>query len=132
MQLIVKYYGDVGVKCAYKYTERSLYESREAANEMDCGSFSADRTVMPFLAGDNDSIFTGTNTQRPWACAWALWHNNPEDPNGQEPPADHWILDMWNLWNESMVEPDSDTRNELFFQILDIWKEEMPMQGYLG
>ena len=30
------------------------------------------------------------------------------------------------------MEPDEVKRNELFFQILDIWAEELPMVGFLG
>ena len=54
------------------------------------------------------------------------------DPNAEEPPADHWIRDIWAVWDQIEVEPDSDKRNELFTQILDIWAEELPMVGYLG
>jgi peptide/nickel transport system substrate-binding protein len=30
------------------------------------------------------------------------------------------------------VEPDEARRNELFFQILDVWAEELPQIGFLG
>ena len=39
---------------------------------------------------------------------------------------------MWNLWDAILVEPDEARRNELFFQILDVWAEELPQIGYLG
>jgi len=129
MLLVVKYWGDVGIKCQYKYSERSLYEEHQQANEMDCGCWAADRTIMPMI---DPGIFLGTNTQRPWADAWGKWRNDPTDPNAEEPPEGHWIRTMWDIWDQVAVEPDYNKRNELFYKILDVWKEEIPMQGYLG
>ena len=50
----------------------------------------------------------------------------------EEPPADHWIWDIWNLWDEIRSNPNEEERNELFKQILDIWSEELPSVGILG
>ena len=58
--------------------------------------------------------------------------NGPNDPNGEEPAADHWISTIWSLWDQISAEPDAATRDQLFTQILDIWAEELPMIGYLG
>ncbi len=129
MILVSQYWGAIGIKAVYKYSERSLYEEHQQANDMLCGTWSADRTVMPLL---DPGIFIGTNTQRPWADAWGQWRNDPTQPNAEEPPADHWIRTMWDLWDQIKVEGDEATRTSMFHQILDVWKEEMPMQGYLG
>ena len=130
MILVSQYWQAIGIKAVYKYSERSLYEEHQQANEMLCGTWSADRTVMTLLAPDN--IFIGNNTQRPWADAWGQWYNDPTQPNAEEPPADHWIRTIWDLWDQIKVEGDEATRTSMFHQILDVWKEEMPMQGYLG
>ena len=39
---------------------------------------------------------------------------------------------IWELWDKVQSEPDPEQQNALFFQILDIWAEELPMIGYLG
>ncbi|MEZ4710704.1 MAG: ABC transporter substrate-binding protein [Caldilineaceae bacterium] len=127
---VIKYYEDVGVKASYKGFERSLYEEHWGANEIEAAWWGGDRTVLPIVA---PWIFLGTMIDRPWADAWGKWRNSGDsDPNAEEPPADHWIRDIWAIWDKIEVEPDSDARNELFFQILDIWAEEIPMVGYLG
>ena len=69
---------------------------------------------------------------RPWAGDWGLWKNEPTDPNGKQPPADHWINQIWRLWDKIAVEPNPDNQNKLFFQILDIWYEQLPTIGILG
>ena len=129
-QQVVKYLSDVGIKAAYKYFERSLYEEHYNANEIEAAFWGGDRTVLPLAAS---GIFLGTIVDRPWGVAWALWRNTSgENPNGEEPAADHYITKIWSLWDEIAVEPDSAKQNELFLQILDIWAEELPMIGFLG
>jgi len=129
-QLLVKYFADVGVKAAYKYNERSLYQERFEANDIEAAWWGGDRTLLPLapLA----VIFRGYQTDRPWVCAWGLYLHDPDDPNAEKPPEGHWINDIWNLWDQVEAESDPDKQNEMFFQILDIWAEELPMPGYLG
>ena len=49
VQLIVKYLGDVGIKCAYKYFERALYTEHYSANEIEAAFWGGDRTVLPLV-----------------------------------------------------------------------------------
>ena len=129
-QQVVKYLAAIGIKAAYKYFERSLYEEHYNANEIEAAFWGGDRTVVPIAAS---GIFLGTIVDRPWGVAWGLWRNTSgSNPNGEEPPADHWINKIWGIWDELAVEPDSAQQGELFNQILDIWAEELPMIGFLG
>lgn len=128
-QTVVKYFADVGIKSAYKALERSLYTERFTANEIEAGFWGGDRTLLPLTA---PIIFIGTQPDRPWSVAWGLWRTNPDDPNAEEPPADHFIRKIWELWDQASIEPDEAARNALFAQILDIWAEELPMITVLG
>jgi peptide/nickel transport system substrate-binding protein len=130
VQMVVKYFGDVGISCAYKYFERALYEQHWGANEIEAAWWGGDRTVVPLAP--EAPIFRGTMIDRPWACAWGWWYNDPTHAAAEEPPADHWIRTIWKIWDQISVEPDPDKQTQLFFQILDIWAEELPMIGYLG
>lgn len=129
VQTMIKYFADVGIQAAYKGIERALYTEHYNANEIESAFWGGDRTLLPFTA---PTIFLGTTVDRPWAAAWGLWRNNPDDPNAQEPPADHWITRIWSTWDQIAVEPDEATRTQMFNQILDIWAEELPMIGILG
>ncbi len=129
VQRIVQYYGKVGVKCAYKGVERALYQEHYAANDIEMAYWGGDRTVLPLVA---PIIWTARQPDRPWACAWSLWDASPTDPNGEEPPAGHWLWTIWELWDKIVAEPDPDKQTALFHQILDIWAEELPQIGYLG
>ncbi len=127
---IVKCFADVGITATYQYFERSLYTEHFRANEIEAAFWGGDRTVLPIMA---PWIFIGTMIDRPWGVAWGLHREtNGVDPNSEEPPEGHWIWDIWTLQDQIAVEPDGDTRDELFQQVLAIWAEELPMIGYLG
>jgi peptide/nickel transport system substrate-binding protein len=129
VQTMVKYFADVGVKATYKALERALYTEHYQANEIESAFWGGDRTLLPLIA---PIIWLGTQPDRPWAVAWGLWKNNSKDANGVEPPADHFINKIWDLWDQTAAEPDEQKRNALFFQLLDVWAEEIPMIGILG
>jgi len=129
-QQIVKMFKAVGVNCAYKYSERSLYETHYNANEIEAAFWGGDRTVMPLAPGA--PIFLGTMLDRPWAEAYGQWRNDPTIPTAVEPAKDFYIWKIWDLWDKISVEADPAKQNALFFQILDVWAEEIPMIGVLG
>ncbi|NLD72147.1 MAG: hypothetical protein GX649_05450 [Chloroflexi bacterium] len=128
--MAIQYMAEVGLKASYRYDERSLYEERVVANETEIAYWGADRSVLPVY---NHHQFTGLNMQRNWAGAWGLWKGNPDDPNAEEPPADHWIQEIWRVyWDEVLMEPDEQERFRLFEKIMDIHAEEIPMVHFLG
>ncbi len=128
--MVVKYLADVGVKCAWKYVERSLHTEHYMSNNLDAAWVRwNNRTVVPTLT---PRIFIGHIADHPWGLAWTLWVLDSGDPNGEEPPEGHWIWDIWDIWGQVSTEPDETTRNELFEGILDIWATELPQVGFLG
>jgi peptide/nickel transport system substrate-binding protein len=131
VQQVVKMWKAVGVKCAYKYVERALYSTHYDANDIEGASWGGDRTVIPL--SPLGIIFRGIQPDRPWAAGYARYYNNgPDAANAVKPPAGHFILKIWDLWDKVAVEADTAKQNALFFQILDIWAEEIPMIGVLG
>jgi peptide/nickel transport system substrate-binding protein len=131
VQQVVKMLQAVGINCAYKYSERSLYTTHFEANEIEAAFWGGDRTVLPLAPGA--PIFIGTMIDRPWAAGYGTWRNlGPDDPAAVEPPKDHFIWKLWDLWDQISAEADPAKQNALFFQILDIWAEELPMIGILG
>jgi peptide/nickel transport system substrate-binding protein len=129
VQQIIRYFNDVGIQATYRYFERTLYTEHYQANEIEAAWWGGDRALVPLAA---PIIWLGTQPDRPWAVAWGYWRTDPESPIAEEPPADHWIRNIWNIWDQVSQEPDPARQTELFHQILDIWAEELPMIGYLG
>ena len=128
-QLFSKYLRDLGIQADYKYLERSLYEERSEVNGLTAGWWGCDRAELPIVDPSN---FLGTGVGRPWAPAWGIWYNTGDTTVGEEPPADHWIRRIWSAYEASIVEPDWDRQVELFSEIFEVWKEELPANMFIG
>ena len=63
---------------------------------MPPGTF-ADRTVVPLAA--EALIFRGVASDRPFVDAYNKFLDDPENPIAIEPPADHYIRKLNDLWN---------------------------------
>ncbi len=129
-QQVVKMFKAVGVKCEYKFVEQTLYNQHYTSNDMDAAWWFADRTVVPLAA--EALIFRGVASDRPFIDAYNKALNDPENPIAIEPPADHYIRKLNDLWNTISITGDPDKQNELFRQMLDIWATELPMTGVVG
>lgn len=130
IQQIIKMFQAVGIKCEYKAVERSLFEEHYNANDIEASWWFADRTVVPLAA--DALIFRGAASDRPFADAYYKGLSDPDNPIAIEPPEDHYIRKLWNIWEEISQQGDPDKQNELFQQMLDVWAEELPMIGVVG
>ncbi len=128
--MAVDYLADIGIKAAYKYAERSLYTEHYENNDIEAAFWGGDRTVLPLVP--EAIIFRGVQPDRPWAAGYASFWNTPEKPSSVEPPADHFVKKIWDLWAEVAVTVDPDEQTKKFQEILQIWADEVPMIGLLG
>ncbi len=129
-QQVVKMFKAVGVKCEYKYVETTLYNQHYTSNDMDAAWWYADRTVVPLAA--EGLIFRGVASDRPFVDAYNKFLDDPDNPIAIEPPADHYVRKLHDLWDQILKTGDPDAQNEVFRQMLDIWAEELPMIGVVG
>ena len=98
-----------------------------------CWSYWNSRTVLPTVDDNNAGHFTGMTDDPCWAGGFRLWRGDPENPNAVEPPADHFIRKIWDIYfNEVSQIMDDDKRNKAFEKLMDIWAEELPLVGCLG
>jgi peptide/nickel transport system substrate-binding protein len=130
MQMVAQYWADIGLDCRVKLADRALVEERKSSNLMDCRNTWCSRALLPLV---DPSFFVGFAGDKTWAQTWTNWRNDPTQEVAEEPPADHWIREMWRIWDEEInatVDPDEQTK--LFYKILDIWYEELPMVSVIG
>lgn len=83
--MATKYLAAIGITMNRKPVSRVLYDQQNAANDIEAGWWGGDRCFLPLTS---PSIFIGTQPDRCWSVAWALWRNNltHSDPNGEQPP----------------------------------------------
>ncbi len=136
VQLVVNYWKALGIRVSQEIVERSLYDERTRTGDIEVGVWFVDRSsIVPA----DPYRYLGTINDGPWAPLYAHWcaAQRTADPStygwpNEEPPADHPIRQMWDLWDQVQREPDEATRHELFMQILAFHKEHPYMIGTVG
>lgn len=128
MQLVEDYWRALGLDVSQDVVERSLYEERTENGDVDVGVWGADRNSIVMA---DPGRYLGYTDDGPWAPLYGHWYV-PTPLKKLEPPADHPVAKMWDLWNQVRVEPDEAKRNALFKQILDIHKEHPYIIGTVG
>jgi peptide/nickel transport system substrate-binding protein len=130
MQMVARYWADIGLDVDVKLADRGLIEERKGANLMDCRNTWCSRAVLPLV---DPSFFCGFAGDKTWAQTWTNWRNDPTQEVAEEPPADHWMREIWRIWDEEInTTVDADEQTALFHKILDIWYEELPMISVIG
>jgi peptide/nickel transport system substrate-binding protein len=136
VQLVSEYWQAVGIKVSQEVVERSLYETRVRDGDIEVGVWYVDRSsVVPADPGR----YLGLVNDGPWAPLFAHWLQAQRSPDpatygfpNEEPPADHPIRQIFDLWDQVQVEPDEAHRHELFMQLLAVHKEHPYMIGTVG
>jgi peptide/nickel transport system substrate-binding protein len=129
--MLIDYFKGIGLQLNFRSVERALSIEMHQSNEVQMTSGEADRNLIP-LADPQIWIKYTNIDDRPWCNAWTAWYMNPDHPIAEEPPADHWIWDIWGYWEEIQKTAGEEEQKQLFWKILDIWAEELPSVGLFG
>jgi peptide/nickel transport system substrate-binding protein len=101
VELIVKYWKDVGIKTARKEDERSLYQTRALAGELDVGVWHTDR-VTEFRVIIPGATKWNPRSEIGWAVQWGLWRTtggkSGEKPTGKCGEEFTKFMDMLDQW----------------------------------
>jgi len=127
-ELVVKYFGDVGIDASVNVVDRSLYTEHFSSGDVQIACWGADRNALPMK---DPTIYLGTQQDRPWISLYGLWRNT-DGKEGIEPPADHPCREIWKVWEDVQVTADFDEATKKFQKIIDIHKENVFNIGILG
>ena len=130
-QLVIDHLAALGLEVNHRGVDRSLSIELHQSNDVECTTSFMDRNLVP-LADPQIWVKHRNINDRPWCNAWTAWKLDPTDPIAQEPPAGHWIWDIWALWDEVRATAGEEKQVALFKQILEIWSEELPSVGFFG
>ena len=130
-QLVIDHLAAIGLEVNHRGVDRSLSIELHQSNDVECTTSFMDRNLVP-LADPQIWVKHRNINDRPWCNAWTAWKLDPTNPIAQEPPAGHWIWDIWALWDEVRATAGEEKQVALFKQILEIWSEELPSVGFFG
>jgi peptide/nickel transport system substrate-binding protein len=133
-QLVMDYWHAIGVRSTQELVERSLYEERNTAGELEVGSWYVDRSSV---VKADPGRYLGSIADGPWGINYQRWlaanvYGQTVTGTQIEPPADHPIRRIQELWQQTQEEPDEAKRNALFMELLGIHKEHPYMIGTVG
>ncbi len=126
MEVIKKYWENIGIKVALKPLERSLYVTRARAGELEVGVWGFDRNVA--VLSDPGHLL-GMVAEAPWAPLYATWYTTG-GKGGEEPRGD--IRKIYELWDKVKVTGDEKQRNRYFKEIINLHKKNIWMIGLVG
>jgi peptide/nickel transport system substrate-binding protein len=133
MQLVVKYWRDVGLDVQLRSEDRALFYERKAANKHDATVFNG-FTGMANAAMLDARWYFPHNAESNFAIPWATWFMSNGADGEKPPPAP---LKQMRLYREMLRTPDIDEAKRIFAEILRIAKEEfyvigtvMPTEAY--
>jgi peptide/nickel transport system substrate-binding protein len=125
---VAKYWSAIGIATSVKQVERSLYEQHCHDGALECGRWGCDRQSVVMA---DPRRYTAEIDDGPWAPLYGHWYSKSTYKQ-LEPPADHPIRKIWDLWDKTQVEPDETKRNAIFKSLLDIHKANPWMIGTVG
>jgi peptide/nickel transport system substrate-binding protein len=108
--------------------DRSLYTEHYRAGNIEVGYWSWDRASANMADPGRWLAYVDDG---PWAPLWGHWYH--QDPWAKaEPPADHWIRGLWDLWEKVQAEPDQAKGHALFMQIIGVHHDAPVAVGVAG
>ena len=122
-ELIVKYWGDVGVKTAVKSEDRSLWEVRTSSAEHEVSVWWGDGGLTPLII---PQWYLPVSTASRQAPLWGLWYQS-KGQSGEEPPPE--IKELMELYDRILATPDPAEQKQLFDQILEADAENLYVIG---
>jgi len=127
-ELVRKAWNAIGINASVKGVDRALYMEHYRASDIEIGHWGWDRASANKA---DPGRWLGTIDDGPWVPTYGHWY----DQNAwkkEEPPQDHIVRKIWDLWEKCRTEPDEAKNNALFKQIIDIHKQAPVAVGVVG
>jgi peptide/nickel transport system substrate-binding protein len=126
-ELISTNWRAVGIDAQFNEIERSLHATQIFANEHDVVIWTAD-------GGTRGDLYLNPRVYIPMdpfgsehATRWALWNQNKNAPEAQEPPAE--VKMMYKLYSDFTAAGSQEEQKRLMDEILDIVEETFHVMG---
>lgn len=124
LELIQRYWEDVGVDMEIRAMDRSLLWERKGNALHEIMAWGGDGGLNPMMAPQRYIPDRGGSHQ---AVRWAAWYNNPDDEFAEEPPES--VKRQLELLDRVKTTGNQDRQLEYMKQALEIAKEDFRLIG---
>lgn len=128
LEMIAKYFREIGIKAELKPMERSLYITRCNGGEPAVGVWFFDRNKYPLT---DPGRLLGTVYDGPWAPLYGQWYATG-GKGGEEPPDGSDFRKIYDLYEKVKMAIDENERDKLFREIINIHKKNLWFIGTVG
>ncbi len=129
LELVRKFWAVIGIRATTKFAERALYEEHTHNGDIEIGAaFGWDRSSVTKA---DPGRWTAIIDDGPWAPTYGHFYSNSPYKK-EEPPKDHMIRKVWDLWDKVQVEPDEAKRNQLFQDLIAVHRQAPVAVGTVG
>ena len=130
-ELVREYWNAVGVKTELKQVERSFYETRSAAGELDVGTWCAGRNTERFVYTARGYIFNPASGGWEWGYCrqWGLWFTT-DGKEGEEPPKE--VKELYKWFEDWFVATTPQEYTQLAQKIFDFHAKNVWIIGVVG
>ena len=125
IELVIEYWGDIGIKAAANHTERSAYRARRNANETQINVWEMGFMMYP----SNPLFLIASSRGSDFGPDLGVWYNTG-GAEGQEPPEA--MKEALSVYDQIKQTPDAEEKNELFHRILELQAENIWVLGLVG
>ena len=125
IELVIEYWGDIGIKAAANHTERSAYRARRNANETQINVWEMGFMMYP----SNPLFLIASSSGSDFGPDLGVWYNTG-GAEGQEPPEA--MKEALRAYDQIKQTPDTEQKNELFHRILELQAENIWVLGLVG
>ena len=125
IELVIEYWGDIGIKAAANHTERSAYRARRNANETQINVWEMGFMMYP----SNPLFLIASSSGSDFGPDLGVWYNTG-GAEGQEPPEA--MKEALSAYDQIKQTPDTEKKNELFHRILELQAENIWVLGLVG
>jgi ABC-type transport system substrate-binding protein len=123
LELIQRYWREVGIKLNIRQEDRTLFYERKEANEHDAAVWLGDGGLDVVL---EPRWYFPFSTESNFAIPWATWFGSGGETGPEPPEAAKQQMELYNQINRTV---DSDERAELMTRILQIAQEQFWVMG---
>jgi peptide/nickel transport system substrate-binding protein len=126
LELIRKYWRDVGIDMQVKAIEQSFIFARSLAND-EQGQVWLGGGGYDFLGLLDPKWYFPSSDQSAFGSAWGIWYQNPKDPNAIEPTGP--AREQQELYEELKAQPTTARQIEVMKKILAITRDQFWVIG---
>jgi len=123
LELIKKYWADVGIRMTVKPEDRSLLYTRKEANECDIAVWGGDGGYDVIL---EPRWYFPYSTESNYAMRWVNWYQSG-GKEGEEPVPE--AKKQMELYDKLLTTPGTEAQNAIMKEILQIAQEQFWVMG---